>query len=123
MATWSMDPSPAGACGSLKSRCSAFWGTTARWVCLLDGERALWEAQQVYFPEAVGILDLFHVLERLWAVAHCLHTEGNEEAEAVRRGSAAGPARGPGRVCDRRATAAAHTGQAQRPEAEGRRPS
>lgn len=50
-------------------------------VCLLDGERALWEAQEVYFPEAVGILDLFHVLERLWAVAHCFHKEGSDEAK------------------------------------------
>ena len=49
-------------------------------ICLLDGERALWDAQRVYFPEAVGILDLFHVLERLWAVAHCFHTEGSDEA-------------------------------------------
>jgi hypothetical protein len=50
-------------------------------ICLLDGERALWEAQQVYFPEAVGILDLFHVLERLWAVAHCFHKEGSDGAK------------------------------------------
>jgi hypothetical protein len=50
-------------------------------ICLLDGERALWDAQQVYFPEAVGILDLFHVLERLWAVAHCFHKEGSDEAK------------------------------------------
>src|SRR5262249_49906537 len=50
-------------------------------VCLLDGERALWDAQQVYFPEAVGILDLFHVLERLWAVAHCFHAEGGDGAK------------------------------------------
>jgi hypothetical protein len=49
-------------------------------VCLLDGERALWEAQQVYFPEAVGILDLFHVLERLWATAHRFHEEGSPES-------------------------------------------
>jgi hypothetical protein len=49
-------------------------------ICLLDGERALWEAQRVYFPEAVGILDLFHVLERLWAVAHCFHKEGSDGA-------------------------------------------
>jgi hypothetical protein len=49
-------------------------------VCLLDGERALWDAQAVYFPEAVGILDLFHVLERLWAVAHCFHKEGSAGA-------------------------------------------
>jgi hypothetical protein len=50
-------------------------------VCLLDGERSLWDAQRVYFPEAVGILDLFHVLERLWAVAHCFHTEGSDGAK------------------------------------------
>jgi hypothetical protein len=49
-------------------------------VCLLDGERALWDAQRVYFPEAVGVLDLFHVLERLWAVAHCFHKEGSDGA-------------------------------------------
>lgn len=49
-------------------------------VCLLDGERALWDAQAVYFPEATGILDLFHVLERLWAVAHCFHKEGSDGA-------------------------------------------
>jgi hypothetical protein len=50
-------------------------------ICLMDGERALWDAQAVYFPEAVGILDLFHVLERLWAVAHCFHKEGSDEAK------------------------------------------
>jgi hypothetical protein len=49
-------------------------------VGLLDGERALWDAQRVYFPEATGILDLFHVLERLWATAHCFHKEGSDEA-------------------------------------------
>ena len=50
-------------------------------ICLMDGERALWEAQQVYFSEAVGVLDLFHVLERLWTAAHCFHREGSDEAE------------------------------------------
>ena len=50
-------------------------------VCLMDGERALWDARAVYFPEAVGILDLFHVLERLWAVAHCFHKEGSDQAK------------------------------------------
>ncbi len=50
-------------------------------ICLIDGERALWDAQAVYFPEAVGVLDLFHVLERLWAVAHCFHKEGSDGAK------------------------------------------
>ena len=51
-------------------------------VCLMDGERALWEAQRVYFPEAVGILDLFHVMERLWTAARCFHAAGSEAATA-----------------------------------------
>src|SRR6185437_11944200 len=50
-------------------------------ICPMDGERALWDARAVYFPEATGILDLFHVLERLWAVAHCFHEEGSDEAK------------------------------------------
>jgi hypothetical protein len=50
-------------------------------VCLMDGERALWEAQRAYFPGAVGVLDLYHVLERLWSAAHCFHREGSDEAE------------------------------------------
>src|SRR4051812_46565472 len=59
-------------------------------VCLMDGERALWEAQEVYLPEAVGVLDLFHVLERLWTAAHCFHREGSDEAgRFVEHGSGA----------------------------------
>lgn len=51
-------------------------------VCLMDGEAALWEMQRQWLPRAVGILDLFHVLERLWAAAHAFHAEGSDEAEA-----------------------------------------
>jgi hypothetical protein len=51
-------------------------------VCLLDGERALWKLFREHFPWAVGILDLFHVLEKLWLAAYCFHPEGSEEAEA-----------------------------------------
>jgi len=50
-------------------------------IFLLDGERALWEQQRTYVPWAIGILDLFHVLEYLWTAAHCLHREGTEEAQ------------------------------------------
>jgi hypothetical protein len=50
-------------------------------VCLMDGERSLWDAQEAYFPAAIGVLDLFHVLERIWGVAHCFHKEGSDEAE------------------------------------------
>jgi hypothetical protein len=50
-------------------------------ICLMDGERALWEAQRAYFSEAIGVLDLFHVMERLWAVAPCFHEDGSDEAK------------------------------------------
>jgi hypothetical protein len=49
-------------------------------ICLMDGERSLWDMQREHFPGAVGILDLFHVLERLWAAAHCFHKEGSAGA-------------------------------------------
>lgn len=49
-------------------------------VCLLDGERALWEMAGEWLPRAVGVLDLFHVLERLWTAAHCFHAEGSADA-------------------------------------------
>jgi hypothetical protein len=53
-------------------------------VCLMDGERALWAAQKIYFAgiAIVCILDLFHVLERLWQAAHCFFPENSEEAKA-----------------------------------------
>jgi hypothetical protein len=49
-------------------------------VCVMDGEAALWTMQREWLPRAVGILDLFHVLERLWEVAHVFHREGSREA-------------------------------------------
>jgi len=51
-------------------------------VCLMDGEAGLWSLQTEWLPRAVGILDIFHVLERLWLVAHCLHPEKSRAAEA-----------------------------------------
>ena len=51
-------------------------------VYLLDGERALWEWAEKSFRCAVGVLDLFHVLERIWLAAHCFHAEGSAAAQA-----------------------------------------
>lgn len=50
-------------------------------VCLMDGEPALWEVQRQWLPRAVGILDLFHVLERLWQAAYCFHPEQSAAAQ------------------------------------------
>jgi hypothetical protein len=51
-------------------------------ICLLDGERALWDMRAVFWENTVGILDIFHVLQRLWRVATCVHGEETPEAEA-----------------------------------------
>jgi hypothetical protein len=54
-------------------------------VFLSDGERALHDRQGEYLPEGVTcILDLLHVMERLWKVAWCLFEEGTQKAQAER---------------------------------------
>jgi hypothetical protein len=55
------------------------------WVVVTDGERALQRRVCEHFQDVVLILDLLHVLEKLWAAAHALHTEGSAEAEACVR--------------------------------------
>jgi hypothetical protein len=50
-------------------------------ICLLDGERALWEMYALFWEGAIGILDLFHVLQRLWKVAACVHGAETPAAE------------------------------------------
>jgi hypothetical protein len=55
-------------------------------VALCDGERALQKrilpALRAVVPTVLLILDLLHVLEKLWKVAHCFDAEGSEEATA-----------------------------------------
>ena len=56
------------------------------WVVVTDGERALQIRVCNLFPKAWIILDLLHVLEKLWMVSHTLHPEGSEQArEFVRQ--------------------------------------
>jgi hypothetical protein len=54
---------------------------------LFDGDPALWEWARKLLGldtegDVIGILDLFHVSERLWQVAYLFHAEGSEEARA-----------------------------------------
>jgi hypothetical protein len=52
-------------------------------VFLSDGERALHDRQGEYLPDnAVCILDLYHVMERLWKVAWCFFDEKDEKKQA-----------------------------------------
>jgi hypothetical protein len=55
------------------------------WVIVTDGERALQHRVINSFEHATLVLDLLHVLEKLWKVAHVLHPEGSPEAEAFVR--------------------------------------
>jgi hypothetical protein len=52
-------------------------------IFLSDGERALQDRQSEYLPEnTICILDLFHVLERLWKVAWCFFDERTQKRRA-----------------------------------------
>jgi hypothetical protein len=50
-------------------------------VAIMDGENKLRDLQEVTMPGAVGILDIWHVTERLWKLAYYFHAEGSGEAE------------------------------------------
>jgi hypothetical protein len=50
-------------------------------VCVMDGDPSLWKLKQTYLPHAVGILDIYHVMEKLWKAAYCFHPESSAEAE------------------------------------------
>ena len=56
-------------------------------VCIMDGERSLWEDRLKHLPQkdVVEILDLLHVTPRLWEAAYLFHREGSEEAAAFVR--------------------------------------
>ena len=50
-------------------------------VCILDGERSLWNLVYTHFPTAFFVLDIFHVLEYLRKAALCFHDEGSPQAK------------------------------------------
>lgn len=50
-------------------------------VVVTDGERALQYRVIEHIPGILLILDLLHVLERLWTIAHIFHKEGSSEAQ------------------------------------------
>lgn len=50
-------------------------------MIVTDGERALQRRVTATFEDVTLVLDLLHVLEKLWDVAHALHPEGSPEAE------------------------------------------
>jgi hypothetical protein len=51
-------------------------------VALMDGENKLRDLQQVKLGRAIGILDIWHVTEYLWELAHCFYRNGSAKAKA-----------------------------------------
>ncbi len=49
-------------------------------LCIMDGETVLWGKQDDIFPEVVGILDIFHVMEHLWPCVYRFEKENSPEA-------------------------------------------
>lgn len=57
-------------------------GQTQDVLVIADGAAWIWNAVADRFPTARRRLDLYHVDEHLWAVAHDLHGQGTPEARA-----------------------------------------
>jgi hypothetical protein len=49
---------------------------------LADGAKAIWKLQKKYFPDAEVALDWYHVAEKLWAAAKCIHRKDRDERAA-----------------------------------------
>jgi hypothetical protein len=56
--------------------------TTQTVQIVTDGSKRLYPALQRQFPKAIFTLDVWHVVERLWAVGRLYHPEGSEELHA-----------------------------------------
>jgi hypothetical protein len=55
------------------------------WVIVTDGERALQRRVAKNFTDVTLVLDLLHVMDKLWKVGNALHAEGSPEAIAFVR--------------------------------------
>ena len=51
-------------------------------ICVMDGDRALWKLAAALGDHVLCVLDIFHVLQRLWQAAHCFYPEGSKQAAA-----------------------------------------
>ena len=50
-------------------------------VAIMDGEVKLRQLQEQVLSGAIGILDIWHVMEYLWKLAYCFHKEKSDEAQ------------------------------------------
>jgi hypothetical protein len=57
---------------------------SCRLVFLGDGAHWIWEMAKQYFPEAIQILDFFHVTEYIWEVARNIFTDEKKQRKWVK---------------------------------------
>ncbi|MGZ0172244.1 MAG: hypothetical protein ACKVHE_22100 [Planctomycetales bacterium] len=51
-------------------------------ICLMDGEHKLWDRKRELLPDdVVEVLDLWHVMDRLWDVAKALHAADDSASQ------------------------------------------
>jgi hypothetical protein len=50
-------------------------------VILIDGEISLWKLAELHFPGWTQIIDLIHVMEKLWIAAHQHYSKNSPEAK------------------------------------------
>ena len=55
--------------------------TTKTVQIVTDGAKAIGTAMEAEFPKAIFTLDVWHVVERLWAVGRHYHQEGSDELQ------------------------------------------
>ena len=56
--------------------------TTKTVQIVVDGAKGLESNLAPLFPKAIVTLDVIHVVEKLWSLAHHFHKEGSEELKA-----------------------------------------
>jgi hypothetical protein len=50
-------------------------------IFIADGARGLWTLKEKYFPDAVEILDWYHMSEYLWKAVYTFYPEGSKDAK------------------------------------------
>ena len=68
---------------SLQAEVKQRIGESQRPICLFDGAHILWDLGEKYFPNAIYILDIIHVLDYLWDAVHVFEKKDSKRAKIL----------------------------------------
>ena len=68
---------------SLQAEANQRIGESQRPICIFDGAHILWDLGKKYFPDAICILDIIHVLDYLWDAVHVFEKKDTKQAKAL----------------------------------------